>query len=219
MVFVEGGTFTMGCLPERDGECNASELPAHSVTLSSFYISKYEVTQAQWVAVMDTNPSSNRSDDQLPVSTLKFENVQEFFVQLNNTTGKNYRLPTEAEWEYAARGGKHKSPYQYSGSNDLNEVGWYSCGRAYTVSSKKPNALGIYDMTGNVFEWSGTWGEDYPSVAQTDPTGPDSGTYIVVRGGSWMGGVADCRVATRIFVYPNTSYYRHIGIRLVLPLY
>ena len=156
MVFVEGGTFTMGCTPEQWNDCLDNEKPAHQVTLSDFYIGKYEVTQVQWVAVMGNNPSSIKGDN-LPVGNVSWDDVQEFIERLNEKTGENYRLPTEAEWEYAARGGNRSMGYKYSGSNDVGNFSWYqgsiSINSKYPVGTKMANELGIHDMSGNVLEW------------------------------------------------------------------
>jgi formylglycine-generating enzyme required for sulfatase activity len=230
MVFVEGGTFVMGCVPERDGTCKSEELPAHNVTLSSFYIGKYEVTQAQWMAVMGSNPSSNTTDDQLPVESVSWEDIVNaggFLEKLNNLTGKNYRLPTEAEWEYAARDGKHQSSYMYSGSNDIGEIAWNvnNAGfKSHVVGGKKPNALGIYDMTGNVWElcsdrYSATYYKTISGGA-TNPQGPTSGSNNrMLRGGTWGYDVTPmCRNACREYdwITPTVRQSR-AGLRVVLP--
>ncbi|MDR3188965.1 MAG: formylglycine-generating enzyme family protein [Prevotellaceae bacterium] len=179
MVFVEGGTFTMGCVPARDGACNSNELPAHSVTLSSFYIGQYEVTQAQWAAVMGRNLPT-QTDDQIPFR-LSYYSVDTFLTKLNAATGKSYRLPTEAEWEYAARGGNKSQSYKYSGSNDLAAVAWCQytsvLNGAYThrpVGTRQPNELGIYDMSGNVWEWVKDFYDAnyYATSPATNPQGP-----------------------------------------------
>ncbi|MDR3188860.1 MAG: formylglycine-generating enzyme family protein [Prevotellaceae bacterium] len=224
MVFVEGGTFTMGCVPARDGACNSAELPAHSVTLSSFYIGKYEVTQAQWRAVMGSNHSYSQTDDQLPMEMVAYDDAagtNGFLVQLNALTGKNYRLPTEAEWEYVARGGKHQSPYTYSGSNNIEEVVWYlgnSGSRTHPVGQKNPNALGIYDMQGNVWEWCSDWYGAYSSAAQTNPTGPGTGTYRALRGVSYSNPVNEIRLAGRNpYGAPTGDRRTFRGLRVVLP--
>jgi formylglycine-generating enzyme required for sulfatase activity len=225
MVFVEGGTFQMGCTAEQENDCNSDgrEKPVHSVTVSSFWIGKYEVTRAQWIAVMaGTNladAGSRKNDDQLPIETVSWENVQEFLTRLNNITGKSYRLPTEAEWEWAARGGQQSKGYKYSGGNDMNEVSWnlnIANRTTYAVGGKKPNELGIYDMSGNVFEWCSDWYDSYSNAAQQDPTGPLSGTNRVIRGGDgflatslgWL------RVSARLSF--NSPTY-NVGFRVVLP--
>ena len=149
MVFVQGGTFMMGATPEQGGDCHDDEKPAHQVTLSEYSIGKYEVTQGQWKEVMSDNPSYFKGDDNLPVENVSWGDVQEFIRKLNKKTGESYRLPTEAEWEYAARGGSQSREYKYSGSNNVNDVAWYwdnSEGKTHPVGTKEANELGIYDM-------------------------------------------------------------------------
>ncbi len=234
MVPVAGGTFTMGCTGEQGSDCYDDEKPAHSVTLSGYYIGKYEVTQGLWRAVMGSLPSSLTSSssygygDNYPIYWVSWNTiVNEFIPALNRLTGKTYRLPTEAEWEYAARGGNKSGGYKYSGSNTLGSVGWYwdnipsqSSGNSgygtQPVGGKNPNELGIYDMSGNVWEWVSDWySSGYSSGAQTNPTGPISGSYRVNRGGSWGNGARGCRVSNRYIGHPDSSY-NHIGFRLVL---
>jgi formylglycine-generating enzyme required for sulfatase activity len=213
MVFVEGGTFTMGCDPARDGTCYADgrEKPTHSVVLTkNFYIGKYTITQAQWVAVMGQNPSSNKVDDQLPVESVSWTMVDTGFLpRLRKLTGKNYRLPTEAEWEYAARGGKRSQGYKYCGSNNANEVAWMtsnSSGKTQCVGRKNPNELGIYDMGGNVYEWCADLYGTYSSSSVQNPTGPTTGTTNRVRrGGSNGGDETFVRSAYRGFSGPSEA--------------
>ena len=184
-VKVPGGTFEMG---DVFGEGNVDEIPIHKVTLSEFWIGKYEVTQAQWKAVMGSNPSRYVGDD-LPVENMTWEEVQEFIRRLNFLTGMKYRLPTEAEWEYAARSGGKKE--RYSGSDNVDEVAWHflNSGRPgpRPVGTKAPNGLGIHDMSGNVWEWCSDWyGLDYYSKSPSvNPLGPSRGAHRVVRGGRW----------------------------------
>jgi len=216
MVYVQGGTFTMGCTSEQGSDCDADESPTHQVMVSTFYMSKYEITQKQWVEIMGSNPSYFKGDN-LPVEQVSWEDVQDFIRKLNLKTGKQYRLPTEAEWEYAARGGTKSKGYKYSGSNTLSNVAWYddNSGReTHPVGSKFPNELGLYDMSGNVWEWCGDWYGNYGSSAQTNPAGPSSGSYRVFRGGSWDFSAGGCRVTFRFSYYPG---YRmsSIGFRLV----
>ena len=216
MVYVEGGTFTMGATSEQQ-EPGDDEKPTHRVSLSSFYIGKYEVTQALWKAVMGSNPS-NWKGDNLPVENVSWNDCQTFLRKLNAMTGKNFRLPTEAEWEFAARGGNRSRGYQYSGSNVLSDVAWYddnSGMKTHNVGTKAPNELGIYDMSGNVSEWCQDWYGDYHGYLQTNPTGPSSGSYRVLRGGSWRYGAGGCRVAFRFIFTPD---YRgiYLGLRLAL---
>jgi formylglycine-generating enzyme required for sulfatase activity len=218
MVYVQGGMFTMGCTAEQDKDCYDTEEPTHSVRISSFKIGKYEVTQAQWKALMGSNPSINNGDNS-PVETVNWNEVQMFIRKLNSATGKNYRLPTEAEWEYAARGGNKSRDYKYSGSDKLNEVAWYEANSGYKshlVGTKSPNELGIYDMSGNVWEWCSDRFGNYSRRTQTDPTGATKSSYRVNRGGSWNNNAQYCRVADRSYDVPGSSY-DYLGLRLVLP--
>ena len=217
MVFVKGGTFTMGATAEQGSDAESDEKPTHSVTVSDFYIGKYEVTQAQWKAVMGSNPSYSKGDN-LPVEWVSWNDIQEFITKLNAQTGKKFRLPTEAEWEYAARGGHKSKGYKYSGSNSISDVAWYgdnSSSKIHPVGQKSPNELGIYDMSGNVWEWCQDWysSSAYSSSSQTNPTGPSSGSSRVLRGGSWNYSAGSCRVSLR---YYNTPDYRDFnrGFRL-----
>ena len=207
MVFVEGGTFTMGATSEQGSEADDEEKPTHSVTLSDFYIGKYEVTQAQWKSIMGSNPSKWKGDN-LPVESVSWNDIQEFIQKLNQKTGKKYRLPTEAEWEYAARGGAKSQGYKYSGSNHLDSVAWYwdnSGNKTHPVGQKVPNELGIYDMSGNVYESCQDRYDDYSSASQTNPTGPSSGSYRVLRGGSWNNYAEGCRVSSRTCNTPSSG--------------
>ena len=216
MVFVAGGTFTMGATAEQGSDADSDEKPTHSVTVSDFYIGKYEVTQAQWRAVMGSNPS-NFTGDNNPVEKVSWDDIQEFIKKLNAQTGKRFRLPTEAEWEYAARGGNQSKGYKYSGSNSISDVAWYddnSSSKTHPVGQKTPNELGIYDMSGNVCEWCQDWYGDYSSDAQTNPTGPSSGSLRVLRGGGWHGSARLCRVSNRSNLNPDRRIY-HNGFRLV----
>ena len=217
MVYVEGGTFTMGATAEQGSDAWDDEKPAHGVTVSSYYIGQTEVTQALWQAVMGSNPSNCKGDD-LPVEQVSWEDCQEFVRKLNRLTGKNFRLPTEAEWEYAARGGKKSRGYKYSGSDNIGSVAWYddnSGSRTHAVATKSPNELGLYDMSGNVYEWCQDWRGGYGSSAQTNPAGPGSGSFRVFRGGSWGGGARYCRVSGRNNFSP-TYRFSYLGLRLVL---
>ena len=220
MVDVEGGTFTMGATSEQGSDADSDEKPAHKVTLSNYSIGETEVTQALWQAVMGSNPSHFKGDLQRPVEQVSWNDCQTFIKKLNQLTGENFRLPTEAEWEYAARGGKSSKGYKYSGSNTIGEVAWYtdnSLSKTRSVKTKKPNELGIYDMSGNVYEWCSDWYSSsyYSSYSGTNPTGPSSGSYRVLRGGSWYDYAWYCRVASRGVSSPD---YRSIynGFRLSL---
>ena len=219
MVRVEGGTFRMGATSEQGSDVWDNEKPVHSVTLSGYYIGKTEVTQALWKAVMGSNPSKFIGDN-LPVEMVSWDDCQEFIRELNALTGQNFRLPTEAEWEFACRGGNNSRGYKYSGSNNLGSVAWYngnSGNKTHPVGTKAPNELGIYDMSGNVWEWCADWYGDYSSGAQTNPTGPYGGSNRVYRGGSWNYDVGRCRSSNRDFYYP---WIRDIilGLRLALSL-
>jgi formylglycine-generating enzyme required for sulfatase activity len=213
-VFIPGGTFQMG---SNDG--GSDEKPVHSVTVSSFYMSKYEVTQKQWRDVMGTNPSGFKCDN-CPVEQVSWNDVQKFLKKQNAKTGKNYRLPTEAEWEYAARGGNKSKGYKYAGSNSINDMAWYSSNstKTHQVGTKKANELGIYDMSGNVYEWCSDWYDSdyYKNSLRNNPQGANSGTYRVLRGGSWSNYHAYCRVADRPISTP-TYRNNNIGFRLVFP--
>ncbi len=248
MVYVEGGTFWMGAQndnssqPNYDSEAYDNESPVHAVTLSSYYIGKYEVTQALWEYVM--NYSGKVADgstmtavsngpwldyapsfiyglgDNYPAYYVSYNDIVDYFLpRLNKITGKSYRLPTEAEWEYAARGGQ-KDPYtrtqgassiyyKYAGSNDIDNVAWYwgnSSSKSHPVGKKFPNALELYDMTGNVWEWCSDW-------YGTNPTGPTLGSYRVIRGGSWNCLAVDCRVSSRYYAAPSGNGDK-LGFRL-----
>ena len=217
MVRVEAGTFTMGATAEMEDPYD-DERPTHRVTLTNdYYIGKYEVTQALWQTVMGNNPSKFKGDN-LPVEQVSWDDCQDFLSKLNRITGKTFRLPTEAEWEYAARGGNKSRGYQYSGSNNPSNVAWYddnSGDKTHAVGTKQPNELGIYDMSGNVWEWCQDWYETYSSSSQVNPTGANSGSCRVVRGVSWYNNARDCRLSLR---GSNTPDFRssNLGLRLVL---
>jgi formylglycine-generating enzyme required for sulfatase activity len=217
MVWVEGGTFTMGCTAEKGEVCYNAEKPAHSVTLSSYYMGETEVTQALWEAVMGNNPSRWKGDN-LPVEQVSWKDVQVFIEKLNRLTGRKFRLPTEAEWEYAARGGGKSKGYKISGSNIIDAVAWYesnSGSKTHIVKWNQSNELGLYDMTGNVWEWCSDWYGDYSPGAQQDPEGPSTGSSRVCRGGSWLDFARDCRVWRRFMSNPSDQSSSH-GFRLVL---
>jgi formylglycine-generating enzyme required for sulfatase activity len=217
MVFVMGGKFTMGCLSERDN-CDRDEWPQRGVTLSDFSISKYEVTQGLWKAVMGDNPSEFKGDDNLPVETVSWDDIQAFIKKLNAKTGMEYRLPSEAEWEYAARGGRRSNKYKYAGGNDIDDVAWYeknSGNKTHPVGTKQANELGIHDMSGNVWEWVNDWIEDYIFGSFIDPAGPPSGDKRVIRGGSWTFSDKYSRVSNR-FDDPPDKKHNYVGFRLAL---
>lgn len=256
LVYVEGGTFLMGAQSQYEpsydwqGEQSANsynydpdarkdESPVHAVTLSSYYIGKYEVTQELWEYVMSYNGTTADSTKLAPVGPYfnsDFESdfskygkganypvydvsyndvVDRFLPRLNKIAGKAFRLPTEAEWEYAARGGNKSEGYKYSGSDNIDEVAWHYTIKTYSVGKKAPNELGLYDMSGNVMEWCSDWYAAYDSTAQTNPTGTANGEERVLRGGSWDSNVRDCRVSIRSYHYPD-DYRTYCGLRLAL---
>jgi len=240
MIKVEGGTFNMGAQSidpsgtNYDSDADNIESPVHSVTLSDYYIGETEVTQELWEAVMGSKPSHFSGYPQRPVEYVSWNDCQEFITKLNNLTGKNFRLPTKAEWEYAARGGNKSKGYKYSGSNTIGNVAWYyensgdsglddsswnynklkqnNC-RTHNVKTKSPNELGIYDMSGNVYEWCEDWYGNYSSGSQTNPKGPSSGSYRVRRGGSWDDYAKYCRVSFR-YIYTPDVRDANCGFRL-----
>lgn len=217
MVVVEGGTFTMGATKEQGEDAYDDEKTLHQVTLSKYAVGKHEVTQALWEAVMGSNPSRDKGDN-LPVQSVSWDECQEFIKRLNRFTNKKFRFLTEAEWEFAARGGNMSKGYKYSGSNNPDEVAWHSGnsdGTPHDVGSKKPNELGIYDMSGNVFEWCKDWGGYYPYWAVSNPAGPSCGTFRVTRGGSYHFDVESCRVSSRSMYGPFKGV-PSIGLRLGL---
>ena len=220
MVHVEGGTFRMGATEEQGRDAWDNEKPVHRVTLSSYLIGKHEVPQALWEEVMGCNPSKNKQGGDYPVENVSWFDCQEFIGKLNARTGMRFRLPTEAEWEYAARGGDRSKGYKYAGSGNLDEVGWYggnSGKHTHPVGEKKPNELGLYDMSGNVWEWCQDWYGDYSSEAQKNPTGPQSGYIRVLRGGSCWDRTRSCRVSSRGDFVPGYGFDGS-GLRLVLSL-
>lgn len=247
MVEVVGGTFLMGAQTadstkdNYDYEAETDESPVHEVTVSDFYIGETEVTQGLWEAVMKysgtcadgssmsayasdvwlgTNPSTSYGlGREYPAYYVSWEDIVNIFLpRLNKITGATFRLPTEAEWEYAARGGNQSQGYKYSGSNTIEDVAWYynnSASSTHPVGTKQPNELGIYDMSGNVWEWCSDWSGSYTATAQTDPTGSSTGSSRVLRGGSWYGDAQGCRVSNRFNNFPDTRYFNY-GFRLVL---
>ena len=203
MIPVKGGTFQMGATKEQTGEARKDEKPVHTVTLDNFQIGETEVSQALWREVMGSNPSTYKGND-LPVTNITWEDCQEFIKKLNERTGKQFRLPTEAEWEFAARGGTASKGYMFSGSDEVRSVAWHNRDSnrdrhngPYAIKSKDPNELGIYDMSGNVNEWCQDWFGDYTADPQTNPQGPATGKEHVYRGGSWWYYGMSCRVSRR----------------------
>ena len=226
MIKVQGGTFTMGATPDHGTEDPWNdEWPTHEVTVSSFSIGQTEVTQELWQAVMGSNPSYFTGDANRPVETVSWDECQQFIATLNQLTGVNFRMPTEAEWEYAARGGNMTGGYKYAGSNDINEIAWWddnACDGVgesspdygtHPVALKKANELGLYDMSGNVWEWCQDWYGPYSEEAQINPTGPETGTEHLHRGGSWINYARNCRVSCRFHWVPDNANY--VGLRLV----
>ena len=218
MVRVAGGTFTMGATPEQGSDVNIVEKPAHEVTLRDYYISKYEVTQELWQVVMGYNPSEFKNSPQNPVENVSWDDCQEFIAKLNELTGKRFRLPTEAEWEFAARGGDKSRGYKYSGSDFQDHVAWYyvnSDKMTHPVGQNSPNELGLYDMSGNVWEWCQDWYGRYSSGSQTNPSGPSLGSDRVSRGGSWRYSARYCRVSNRS-KEKRSFTDNNLGLRLAL---
>ncbi len=225
MIPVEGGTFSMGATPEQGSDASSREKPVHQVTVSSYYIGETEVTQSLWLAVMGTMPS-NFTGMQLPVEQVSWEDCQAFIAALNAMTGQQFRLPTEAEWEFAARGGNMSMGYKYSGSDNLASVAWYSYNDSWDVrgtgyygthpvATRNPNELMLYDMSGNVHEWCQDWYGAYDAGEQVNPLGPAGGTTRVYRGGSWYFDEWFCRVSFRNSVSPSYTSYG-IGLRLAM---
>jgi formylglycine-generating enzyme required for sulfatase activity len=217
MVRVKGGTFTMGATSEQGSDAYSDEKPTHQVIVSSFSIGKYEVTQEEWEAVMGSNPSYFKGAKR-PVENVSWNECQMFIRKLNSMTGKHFRLPTEAEWEYAARGGNKSIGYKYAGSDNLDHVAWYdnnSGSMTHNVGQKSPNELGVYDMSGNVWEWCQDLKGSYNSNRQKNPTGPSSGSGLVGRGGSWISNARYCRVSYRFSKSYDYKFYS-LGLRLAL---
>lgn len=213
MIYVKGGTFRMG---SNDGHYYW-EKPIHQVTLTKgYYIGETEVTQELWTAVMGSNPSYFSGNTQFPVECVSWNDCQTFISKLNELTGETFRLPTEAQWEYAARGGNKSNGFRFSGSDALDDVAWYcdnSSSSTHPVKTKAPNELGIYDMNGNVDEWCYDVFDSYSYAAQTDPTGPSTGSNRVHRGCSWFDSAEHCRVAYRDGYSPTISG-NGLGLRL-----
>jgi len=214
LVYVQGGTFQMG---DHKGE--SFESYVHAVAVKSFYIGKFEVTQKQWKQITGSNPSSFTGCDDCPVDRVSYEDAKSFLSQLSQKTGKKYRLPTEAEWEFAARGGIKSLGFIYAGSNFIDHIAWSEENANKTthmVGKKHPNELGIYDMTGNIYEWCTDWFNEkyYKSSPIENPAGPVSGENRVIRGGSWKYKPKEIKVTHRMSIRP-TSRYSDIGIRVV----
>ncbi len=218
MIYVPGGTFKMG------SDHFEWSMPIHEVTIDSFYIGETQVTQELWKAVTGSIPDGDvlakGIGDRLPVINVSWnEIVNTFLPELNRLTGLKFRLPTEAEWEFAARGGNKSKGYKYSGSNKLVDVGWYwnnSDASVHSVATKNPNELGIYDMSGNVWEWCQDYFvPSYPSEPVANPTGPETGTEHVMRGGSWDNMPVNLRVGHRC-ANPSDYKWENIGLRVAI---
>ena len=220
MVYVKGGTFKMGATSEQGNIFDDDEKSVHQVTLSPYYIGETEVTQELWQVVTGRNPSYFSGSEKLPVEQVSWDACQNFLKKLNELSGKQFRLLTEAEWEFAARGGIKSKGYKYSGSNNIDEVAWYelnSNSRTHEVGMKAPNELGLYDLSGNVREWCQDWYDlhGYSSNSLTNPTGPSTGRDRVSRGGSWAYDARYCRVSDRSHG-PSYGSSRRMGFRLAL---
>lgn len=215
LVLVKGGSFRMGDLL---GDGNKEEKPVHPVTVSDFYIGKFEVTQSQWESIMGSNPSHFKDCPNCPVERVSWLDVNDFLEKLNDVTDKKYRLPTEAEWEYAAKGGNKSKGYRYSGKNNVNFVAWYSGNsgnKTNLVGQKEPNELGIYDMSGNVWEWVSDWFGYFTDMPEDNPVGPENGEFKIVKGGSWFGYIGGNRVSCRGSDEP-VNKRSYIGFRVVI---
>lgn len=221
MVTVDGGTFTMGA-SDNDAEATPREKPAHQVTVNTFAIGQTEVTQELWRAVMGKTLNKGEfKGRKRPMENVAYYDCEEFIAELNKLTGKTFRLPTEAEWEFAARGGNKSKGYKYAGSNNLNTVAWYkgnSGDKTHPVAQKLPNELGIYDMSGNVWEWTSDWWADTADLVAeqgTDYAGPATGTVRTLSGGGWDYGAEYCAVSFRSYD-PIDKAVNSLGFRLVL---
>ncbi|MBR4230407.1 MAG: SUMF1/EgtB/PvdO family nonheme iron enzyme [Bacteroidales bacterium] len=219
MVHVAGGDFTMGNNEARGLKVNYdASRPEHRVKVDDFYIARFEVTQAQWTAVMGENPSKAAGSDSLPVEQVSWVAAQQFCALLSQMSGHRFRLPTEAEWEYAARGGEYSHNTPFAGSGAIANVGWYcvnSEGHTHPVGRLKPNELGLYDMCGNVMEWCSDWMAPYGDGDAVNPEGPSSGESRVLRGGHYNSTSPGCTVYDRAWYLPTGSY-EYFGLRLVM---
>ena len=217
MIAVEGGSFMMGTTPGQGNDARENEKPAHKVIVDDFFIGETEVTQELWFAVMGSNPSHFKNKDgNYPVENVSWNDVQEFIKKLNEITGQQFRLPFESEWEYAARGGKKSTDKKYAGSDDIDEVAWYkdnAGGMTHAVASKKANELGIYDMSGNVWEWCEDWYGGYEATELVNSQRTINSSHIVMRGDSWYNG--ESRVSFRRGYRPDTRGFDR-GFRLVM---
>ena len=222
MIYVEGGTFLMGATPEQEEDAYIDEVPVHRVSLDSFYIGETVVTQHIWQIVMGNNPS-NHKGDYFPVTNVGWDDCQEFIQKLNAMQDIQFRLPTEAEWEYSARGGVYHSLYKYAGGDNIDDVAWHkgnSGNKPHMVKCKKPNALGLYDMNGNVWEWCQDFSEEYTPEDQINPVvlrPCEHDSYRVYRGGSFTSNAkSSCRVSSRDDALPCPRL--DLGFRLAFQI-
>ena len=219
MVRVHGGTFTMGNNEARGLKVNYdASRPEHRVSVGDYYIGRYEVTQAQWMAVMGENPSHSTGNDSLPVEQVSWQMAQDFCALLSQTTGHRFRLPTEAEWEYAARGAAYSRNTPFAGSGAMAAAGWFcvnSEGHTHPVGRMKANELGLYDFSGNVQEWCSDWMAPYGAAEQVNPEGPADGESRVLRGGHYNSTSPCCTVYDRAWYLPTGSY-EYFGLRVVM---
>lgn len=218
MVTVGGGVFVMGCTAEQGEEYEEEEKPIHQVTLSQFSIAKYEVTKALWVAVMGNETKKYEGDMNTPADNLTFDEATQFVEKLNSLTGNAFRIPSEAEWEFAARGGNKSLGYRFSGNSDIDKVAWYGANaesKSHPVGLKEPNELGIYDMCGNVIEWCNDDFEFYGIEALVNPTYTETRVSRIVRGGFYCNVESSCRISFREFFDPSMAY-EFTGFRLAL---
>lgn len=229
MIYVEGSTFKMGATEEQGKATEKDEHPVRTVKMDSYYIGKHLITRRQWNLIMEPDSffdDETSKTEEYPVCRVSWNEAQEFCARLSKKTGKRYVLPTEAQWEYAARGGKKSKGYKYAGSNNLDEVAWYkgnSGDGKYPIGCKKANELGIYDMNGNLFEWCSDWYSygyyDYTDYDIDNPQGAEDGSYRVCRGGSWRSDAENCRVSKRDAEYPHIrDSYFCIGFRVAVLL-
>lgn len=198
-IFVEGGTFLMGCNKTSVSQCDEAESPVHQVTISSFHITKYEITQLLWLEIMGYNPNSQKNN-KYPVTNVSWDECQDFIKRLNHITSLHFAIPTEAQWEFAARGGIKSKNTLFSGSEKIEEVAWYkenSNSFFHIIGTLKPNELGIYDMSGNVWEWCNDYYGPYSAETTKDPPGSISGINRVYRGGSWLDNKSYTRITNR----------------------
>lgn len=228
MIRVDGGTFQMGATSEQGSDTASDEKPIHNVTLDTFYIAECEITQAQWQKIMGTTIydqydkaksswGTRGVGDSYPMYYVNWNEAQVFCQELSSITGRRYRLPTEAEWEYAARGGNKAAGTLFSGGGLIDAVAWYygnSDSSTHPVKQKRANPLGLYDMSGNVWEWCSDWHDSYSSSSQSNPTGANSGWEKILRGGGWYSGADRCRVSYRA-EYEPSNHFGDSGFRVV----